>query len=443
MARAAVTIRRTAARLWARTPERVREALRSSAVFDAVRQRVSFDDLVRFRPATGAVGPRPPHVLILDLDLPQPTRSGGHRRLLEVATLLRDSGVAVTIGSCNMLEQTAVAWDVPIATLREEALALEQRFPLIIGPDKVAAHLDTVGDRLSAVWFSRTGPGLLHLHNVLAAAPAARIVFDSMDAEHVRLARRAELANPGGTDLGDAGRKLLDSRRQETLMVEVADAVIAVSRSDADSLAALVGGAEGSVSVIPNLYDLDSRKPHGDRSRLGSGWDLLFVGGYLHEANTDAVRWLLDGIIPRLGPNRYRVALVGHGLPPDLVRQADGVGVSYLGEVSSLDDVYAMTRVSIAPVRFGSGLKGKVIEAALHGLPVVGTTVAWEGIDVVGGVSGLKADDEDAFAAAIESLLESNERRQAMVDESRQWLGDFAAAPYLDTLRRVVGVDHG
>ena len=84
-----------------------------------------------------------------------------------------------------------------------------------------------------------------------------------------------------------------------------------------------------------------------------------------------------------------------------------------------------------------------MIEAALHGLPVVGTTVAWEGIDVVDGVSGLMADDEVAFVAAIESLLESNERRQMLVEESRRWLGEFAAGPYEETLRRAVGVDHG
>ena len=189
------------------------------------------------------------------------------------------------------------------------------------------------------MWFSRTAPGLLQLHNVLAAAPAARIIFDSMDAEHVRLARQAELADSDSNHPGMTGRRLLDSRREETLMVEVADTVIAVSRSDADSLAALVGGAPGSVSVIPNLYDLDSWKPHGDRGAGGSDWDLLFVGGYLHEPNTDAVRWLLEAIVPRLGPSRYRVALVGHGLPADLVELAERVGVAYLGEVSSLGDL--------------------------------------------------------------------------------------------------------
>jgi glycosyltransferase involved in cell wall biosynthesis len=125
-----------------------------------------------------------------------------------------------------------------------------------------------------------------------------------------------------------------------------------------------------------------------------------------------------------------------------LAARAAGVGVDYLGEVASLDAVYAISRVSIAPVRFGSGVKGKVIEAALHGLPVIGTTVAWEGIEVAPGVSGVVADDETGFAVAIEALLESNEDRREMVEESGRWLTPFASQFYSDILRDAVGVRH-
>lgn len=225
-------------------------------------------------------------------------------------------------------------------------------------------------------------------------------------------------------------------------MVQVADTVIAVSKSDAAALESLAEGSSGTVTVVPNLYDLSTRRAHGDRRAEGYRWDLLFVGGFLHEPNTDAVRWLLEGIIPRLPPHRYRIALVGHGLPRDLAARAAGVGVDYLGEVASLDAVYAISRVSIAPVRFGSGVKGKVIEAALHGLPVIGTTVAWEGIEVAPGVSGVVADDENGFAVAIEALLESNEDRREMVEESGRWLTPFASQFYSDILRDAVGVRH-
>jgi glycosyltransferase involved in cell wall biosynthesis len=411
--------------------------MRNTSAFSPVRRQLWPQDLniVRFVKATEAPTTKPGAILILDLDLPQPTRSGGHRRLLEIAEIMAGAGLKVTIGTCNSLERTSVAWGVPISALRAEAEVLRRRFSILAGPREISEFLNRDASELAAVWFSRTGPGLLYLHLVLAAAPRARVIFDSMDAEHVRLARRSAL-----NDLDQNPGELLDVLRRERTMVQAADAVIAVTESDAAALAELADGSS-EVVVIPNLYNVDARTQHGTHDEDRYQWDLLFVGGFLHEPNTDAVRWLLDGIVPLLPENRFRLALVGHGLPPHLVRQAETLGVHYLGEVRSLDEVYAATRVSIAPVRFGSGVKGKVIEAALHGLPVIGTTVAWEGIEVRHGTSGVIADGEAEFVAAIEDLVKDSESRAHMVEQSAEWLSRFSASSYAGLLRQIVGTD--
>lgn len=221
-------------------------------------------------------------------------------------------------------------------------------------------------------------------------------------------------------------------------MVQVADTVIAVSPGDAEALSSLANDHASQPVVIPNLHDMSTRKRHGNRS--SARWDLLFVGGFLHEPNTDAVRWLLNGIVPRLPLNRYRIAIVGHGLPRDLADLADSAGVEYLGEVETLEPIYASTKASIAPLRFGAGVKGKVIEAALHGLPVVATDVAWESIDVSHGVSGLVANDEAEFASAITSLLDDEDLRSRIVDECGAWLSGFSIESYSNLLRDSIGM---
>jgi glycosyltransferase involved in cell wall biosynthesis len=108
--------------------------------------------------------------------------------------------------------------------------------------------------------------------------------------------------------------------------------------------------------------------------------------------------------------------------------------MTYAGEVDDLAPIYQSAKVAVAPVRFGAGLKGKVIEAALHGLPVIGTSIAWEGIPVEDGVSGIVADSASQFAEAIERLAVDQRLRMGLAEASRAWLNRFGIDEYHDAL---------
>jgi hypothetical protein len=131
---------------------------------------------------------------------------------------------------------------------------------------------------------------------------------------------------------------------------------------------------------------------------------MLFVGGFGHHPNPDAVRFFLDQVLPLIRAEAPELTfhVVGGGLPDDLrARTGEGTGVVVHGQVSELGPIYAAVRMTVAPLRFGAGLKGKVLESLLHGVPCVTTTVGAEGFGAESGRELMVADDPAAFAEAV------------------------------------------
>src|SRR5262249_13653385 len=132
--------------------------------------------------------------------------------------------------------------------------------------------------------------------------------------------------------------------------------------------------------------------------------DLLFVGHFGHPPNVDAARFLATEVVPRLG-RPVRARIVGHAIPPDVAALARARGIEVAGPAPDLRPLLAGAAVVAAPRRFGSGRRGKVLDALAMGRPVVTTTIGAEGLGAVPGRDLLIADDAAAFADAVDRLL--------------------------------------
>ncbi|HEX2099379.1 MAG TPA: glycosyltransferase family 4 protein, partial [Candidatus Synoicihabitans sp.] len=130
---------------------------------------------------------------------------------------------------------------------------------------------------------------------------------------------------------------------------------------------------------------------------------LLFVGGYEHTPNRDAIDWMVREIFPLVRQKLPQVELhlCGSGHPAS-AQQAAPPGVLYHVNLSdeALQEHYRSARVCVVPLRYGAGLKGKVVEALFHQKPLVTTTVGAQGLPELAAFSAL-ADDAPSFADAI------------------------------------------
>ncbi len=321
-------------------------------------------------------------ILVMDSYTPTPDRDSGSVRMVELLGLLVEAGCGVVF-----LSQSLSHGGKYTEQLQRRGVEAWWR-PWIGG---LARWLHGNGDRFDAVIVSRHYVLSPILPMLRALAPNAKIVFDTVDLHFLREEREA-------LSSGDAAarRKAAQTRKSELGLVRDSDTTWVVSTVEQELLHELVPGAD--VRVVSNIHGA-SDAPAGREGRR----NLVFVGSYRHPPNVDAARWMVQDILPRVRERLpdLELQLVGADAPPEILALANWPGVRYLGHVPDLDPILDASLASVAPLRFGAGIKGKVNQSLARGLPVVATTCAVEGMFLRDGDDVLVADDADAFADAI------------------------------------------
>jgi glycosyltransferase involved in cell wall biosynthesis len=262
----------------------------------------------------------------------------------------------------------------------------------------------------------RGGFDVVYLHRLSNAAkysalvrhymPHARLVYSVADLHHVRLGRQAAIE--GRPDLKIHSKQI---KLQEMMLAWSADAVITHSAEEAGLLKCEVPAAHIHVvswAVNARPRDVAFSKRHG----------IAFVGSYTHAPNADAAQWLAQAIMPLVhrGDPAIICALIGSGMPESL-RQLTAPGVAPLGYVADLDGALAQIRLTVAPLRYGAGVKGKVLESLARGVPCVMSRVAAEGLALPDALAPLVADTAADIAARV-LHLHADEAAHAAVREA-------------------------
>jgi glycosyltransferase involved in cell wall biosynthesis len=194
----------------------------------------------------------------------------------------------------------------------------------------------------------------------------------------------------------------------ETALALAADATIVVTDAEGEMLRSLV--PELRTFTIPTIH----RSTGGVKSVQNRN-GMMFVGNFWHAPNCDAVLWFVDEILPLILQRRPQEILrvVGANMPPN-IQMLNRPGLEIVGYVEDITPFYDQTRVSIAPLRFGAGMKGKVGESAAFGVPVVGTALAFDGFSFKSGQECKIADDPETFSKAVVEMLTDNQLWRAI-----------------------------
>jgi len=151
-------------------------------------------------------------------------------------------------------------------------------------------------------------------------------------------------------------------------------------------------------------------------------YQILYVGSLGHYPNVDAIRWFVAEVLPGIRKKipTAIVKIVGSGDPSGIEDIRNQPGVVYIGPVDDVRPYLRESAVFVAPVRLGSGMKGKVLEALAMAKPMVATSVATRGIPVVSGRHLLIADDPIAFAEGVISLLKDSALKEKLAKNGQQ-----------------------
>jgi glycosyltransferase involved in cell wall biosynthesis len=224
--------------------------------------------------------------------------------------------------------------------------------------------------------------------------PHARLIVDSVDLTYQRWHAKADLS---GLPEDRAHADRVETEELDTYAA--ADLVLTLTDEDARELDRRLPGLPSF--NIPNIHTLP-----GTRREETTPPSVLFIGSFSHQPNVDAVRWFHGSIWPSI---RQRVPdvkwiIIGGDAPPDILAMADAQ-VTVAGRVPSTAPYLTSAWVSIAPLRFGAGMKGKVGEALAAEIPVVTTPFGIQGYGLVDGESVMVATDAAGFADQVVRLL--------------------------------------
>ncbi len=298
------------------------------------------------------------------------------------------------------------------------------------------AALPEHGGPASILRVRRAEIGVVYLHRLAAAAawidvarawcPSARLIYSLADLHHLRLERTQALFH--------RPEPVAATRAAELAAARAADVVITHSSAEAALLGRIAPEVE--VHVIP-WHVAPRPVPAAAASRYG----VAFLGSFAHLPNLDAAEMLLGIIMPEVqaADASITLSLAGSDMPESL-RAAAGPGIQVLGRVADPQEVYAAARLTVAPLRYGAGLKGKVIESLAAGVPCLMSPIAAEGMDLPAALAPLVVTDPDGMAAAILRLHAQPALCDTLAAAGLAWVQDRFNAARIDAgLLRALG----
>ena len=329
------------------------------------------------------------NILVIDHHVPMPDRDSGSLRMFQILKLLHRLEHRVTFIPDNL------------ATLPPYAGELQKRgIEVVYHPfvKRVRDYLISHGSDFDAVVLSRCQFAHKHITDVRRYAPQSRIIFDTVDLHFLREEREARLTRDPEME-----RKAEETRQREYDVIDQSDETWVVSRTEQRLLQKK--WPDKSIQLVSNIVDVP-----GSKTPFALRRDWLFIGGFQHPPNIDAVLFFLKEIYPLVSEHLRdaKFYIIGDKAPPEIVALATE-RIVIAGLQRDVRPFFESVKLSVAPLRFGAGVKGKINQSMAFGVPVVATSVAVEGTELNDREEILMADEPEEFARALIELYESEE----------------------------------
>ena len=228
--------------------------------------------------------------------------------------------------------------------------------------------------------------------NLRRRFPNIPLILQTVDLHYLRATRQSQT---------DPNPRLLEVAQQikqdELDTISKCDATIVLANQERELL--LTESVNTTLEHIPFARPsiaVDLISPFRQRQ------DLIFIGGFRHPPNVDGLLWFLQSIWPLLLEKGFahRLLIVGSEIPETITNFASSK-IKILGHVEDLSSILQQVKISVAPLRFGAGLKGKIATSLQFGLPCITTNVGAEGFDASRDIHLKIADQPEDFAQAI------------------------------------------
>jgi glycosyltransferase involved in cell wall biosynthesis len=206
-------------------------------------------------------------------------------------------------------------------------------------------------------------------------------------------------------------------KKREFSLAKMSDAMIVVSPYEKELM--LKEDPSLVIYHLPHIHPLGMKPTNSFASRK----DIMFIGGFVHPPNEDGISWFTSEIFPLIKQEipDVKFYIIG-SYPTDKVKNLASNDIIVTGYVHDVDSFFQNTKVFVAPIRYGAGVKGKIIHSMNYGLPSVTTTIGAEGLGLKNGEHAYIADLPEEFAKRIIELYNNGETWLRISQNSYEWM---------------------
>ncbi|MEL7834234.1 glycosyltransferase [Fodinibius sp. Rm-B-1B1-1] len=363
------------------------------------------------------------HVLIIGFVWPEPSSSAAGKRMVQLIELFQAQGWQVTFASSAAKTEHMV---------NLESLGVNTRSIEINSStfDTFVADL-----RPSIVLFDRFVVEEQFGWRVAEQCPNAVRVLDTEDLHFLRRARKKAVNESRSCTEADL-RSSKDAKR-EIASIYRSDLSLIISDTEQDLLENTFGVQSDLLQYLPFVLEAITPSTASNWRDYGQRKDFMTIGNFRHAPNMDAVRYLKKQMWPLIRKQLPDAQLHIYGAyvsqEAEQMHDPDS-GFIIEGRAPNAADVISEAKVMLAPLRFGAGLKGKLIEAMQCGTPSITTTIGAEGIQGNLSWGGVIADEPEKFADAAvrlyndEEVWKASQEQGALIINKRFAQVDFKRA---------------
>lgn len=356
------------------------------------------------------------NVIIIDTKVPEYNKDSGSRRLTEIIKLLIKNNVGVFL----MADFKEYRFTTDYVQHFKDLGAMVYE-PGIDKSGKLIAKKDFIKQVLpfaDSVWLHRPEIFAKYYPVVRKFKPEAKVFFDMVDFHYLRFKRESELT--GNADILKKADKYL---KLELDNCKKADKIIVISDVEKESVKEFYN-EDSKIISIGNIHQfIENENPVSFENRK----DLLFIGGFDHKPNVDAVNYLAEEIMPLLWKSNpeISISIIGSN-PPESIQKLNSEKFRVVGYAEDVAPYFLNSRIFVAPLRYGAGIKGKIGQSLEFGLPLVTTNVGAEGFNFQENRNITVGNTSQEIVDNIISLYQNKELWQKISSDSKKAIEPFS-----------------
>ncbi len=372
-----------------------------------------------------------PNFLFLEENMPKPDQDSGSRRFLEIVKILQKNGHRIILAVKHFDESTDRSY---VKFLR--SIGVQVCMDYVTTKDRIVKVADQIEGAIHSVdiiWIFRP-IGFYHWYNQIKnKISGKKIVYDMVDLHYLRMERENNYID---VITKEREKEIEFFKEKEYFGMNTSDAVLSISDEEKNTVSKN-GVKYDKIFTVSNIHKPVNANTVGFSKREG----VLFIGGYNHLPNIDAVKFLHESIMPLVWKRNenIKVFILGPDFPGDLKQKYHSDKFQILGYQKSVDHWFENARVFVAPLRYGAGVKGKIGQALEFKLPVVTTEIGAEGMSLEDRKTALISDENPQnFADKILELYNDEHLWQTLHQNSLQPLSKFSIETQEENIKKML-----